>query len=98
MRLVQRYLPLILPLIRSRLSVAKVWLQKSITAFLIASNFKQQYGLVVAAKVDEEATFHCSDMTIEVEIKMKDGSAVHKQRFLSFGEDAFEEVQIKIVN
>ncbi len=56
------------------------------------------YGLVVAASVDEEENFRCEDLVIRIKIGMEDGSTVNKQLLLEFGEDAFHEVQIKILN
>jgi hypothetical protein len=53
---------------------------------------------VVAASVDEEENFRCEDLVIRIKIGMEDGSTVNKQLLLEFGEDAFHEVQIKILN
>lgn len=56
------------------------------------------YGLVVAAAVDEEDKFHCEDLIIRVRIGMKDGKTVNKQLLLNFGEDSFRTVRVKILN
>jgi hypothetical protein len=56
-----------------------------------------KYGLVVAATVDQEERFHCEDLRITARITMADGSEISKQLLLVFGEDAFKEVQIKIL-
>lgn len=55
------------------------------------------YGLVVAAKVESESEFHCEDLVITAKLRMKDGSVITKRFLLAFGEDAFSDVQIKIL-
>lgn len=58
----------------------------------------KQYGLVIAATVDEDENYHFEDLTIHLEIKMADGSIQHKKLLLHPGKDAFSEVEIRILD
>jgi hypothetical protein len=55
------------------------------------------YGLVVAATIEKEREFHCEDLQLTASINMTDGSVITKKLLVVFGEDAFHEVQIKII-
>lgn len=56
-----------------------------------------QYGLVVVASVDGEGDYIMEDLTLRVEIQLKDGSVVEKKILLDFGETGFSEIGIRIL-
>lgn len=57
---------------------------------------KSQYGLVIAASVDETGNYQTDKLTIQVDIKMTDGSSLHKDIVMKPLEDAFEGFQIRV--
>jgi len=57
---------------------------------------KNQYGLVVAASVDETGNYQTDKLTIQVDIKMTDGSSLHKEIDMKPLKDAFEGFQIRV--
>ena len=56
-----------------------------------------KYGLVINTSVDENQKFHFEDFTIAVGIKMKDGTVYHKKLLVHAGEDAFTNIEMKIM-
>ncbi|MBP1756960.1 MAG: hypothetical protein H6Q59_3358 [Firmicutes bacterium] len=69
------------------------------SSYTVAYNNQENinYGLVVAATVEKEREFHCEDLLLTAKINMTDGSVITKKLLVAFGEDAFHEVQIKII-
>ncbi len=57
----------------------------------------KQYGLVIAATVDEEGNYTVEDTTIKVTIEMQDGSIQKKQLLVHPGKNALLEVDIRIL-
>lgn len=55
-----------------------------------------QYGLVIAASVDEAGNYQTSKLTIQVDIKMTDGTSLHKEIVMKPLKDAFEGFQIRV--
>ncbi len=57
---------------------------------------KSQYGLVIAASVDETGNYQTDKLTIQLEIKMTDGSTLKKEIVMKPLEDAFQGFQIRV--
>lgn len=57
-----------------------------------------KYGMIINATVDQNQNFHFEDFTIDVAIKMKDGAEYHKQLLVHAGEDAFTDIEMKIID
>jgi hypothetical protein len=55
------------------------------------------YGLVVAAEVDANENYHFNDFTIHVKIELKDGSIIKKKLLVHSGDNAFNEIEIRIM-
>ncbi|MDF2943354.1 MAG: hypothetical protein K0S01_2212 [Herbinix sp.] len=62
-----------------------------------AEQANKQYGIVVASTTDEKGTYHFEDFVIKAEIKLRDGSVVKKKLLVHSGEDAFTEIEIRIL-
>jgi hypothetical protein len=57
----------------------------------------KQYGIVLAATVDEKGTYKVYSTKIKVDITLKDGSIQHKDLQIISSEDVFSEIQMRIL-
>ncbi len=57
----------------------------------------KQYGLILAATVDQTGILQINDAIIKIDVHFYDGSVQHKKMLIRSGQDGFSRIQLKIL-
>jgi len=57
----------------------------------------KQYGLIIAASIDDANHYHINDTLIKIDIHFNNGSTQHKKLIIKSGKDAFSGIQLRML-